>query len=324
MSYLALFLAHLGLTVIAARPGASSSRRILAATVSFLVPIVGLGLASLVRRARGGGVAPEPERALVGARGLTPADVRMVGELAPLLDRLMSTDAGERLAALVMLSRSADADAVRMLRWAVEHGSSEVVLDAALTLEELDLRREQRLEAASARFRAEPGFDSAMAAADAAASGVLDGLADPVTVPALAEQARSSYLYALSVDASRASEIEERMARLELAASRPLEALELIRQLGERLGVAAAFGLAPLRDAAAFAARRFDLVSSEAAGEIELQDHPVFVRLASVLDRSREVDRRTVRGFQPVARPTFDGALAAVKIATGVWRFDAR
>lgn len=320
MFLLACALGHIGLTILAIRPGVSSSRRLLAGTLAFLIPGAGVLLAALVRSARGGHVALAPLDASADAPLPNVDDVWRVCDMPSLLERLMSSDGAERLAALIVLSNRADAGAIKMLRWAVEHGPPEVVLDAALTLEELDLRREKNLELATERLLAEPGFATALAAGDAAAQAVMSGLADPVTVPALAEQARSSYLFALDADPARWAEVEERMARLELHAGRPAEALELVVRLGERLPVGQAFALHDLRDAAAFAARRFELVDESSAGLApDLSEHPALVRLDRLLARHRTVERRKRPRHQSRAASE---AAAAVKVATGVWRLE--
>src|SRR5689334_11591898 len=132
---------------LAVRPGVSRSRRILAGTAALLVPFAGPLIAALVRRARGGGIALEPPK-LEGVHRLSAADAARFGEVSPALDRLMTGDPGERLEAMVALSSAGDAVAVSVLRWARDHGPSEVVLDCALTLEELELRGERTLVAA--------------------------------------------------------------------------------------------------------------------------------------------------------------------------------
>ena len=261
MNWILLVVAHLLFVLLAIRPGVSSSRRLLAGAVALVVPIGGPILASLVRRARGGGMVLHVEPSESRRSSQSAADVRRAGELPPSLERLMSTSSEERLAALVRLSGRADATSVALLRWAVEHGPREVVLDSALTLEELDLRREKRLEAARVAFETTPTFDRAFAAAEAAASGVLTGLCDDASLPALAGQARDYFEKALALDPSRAVEVEERLARLELAAARPSAALEILNRLVAGQESAAAYRLQPLRDEAAFAARRFDLLS---------------------------------------------------------------
>jgi hypothetical protein len=137
MSWLVLL--FIPAAAVAAFPGVSRSRRILAGALVLLVPVAGPVLALLVRRARGGAIAMEPARA-EAPRRMCPGDVRRLGELPPVLDRLLGNDATERLAALVALSSAGDAHAIAVLRWTIEHGPADVVLDAALTLDEIELR----------------------------------------------------------------------------------------------------------------------------------------------------------------------------------------
>lgn len=139
MSWLLLFIPA---AVIAALPGVSRSRRILAGALVLLVPVAGPVLALLVRRARGGAIAMEPELP-EAPRRMSPGDVRRLGEMPPVLERLLGNDPTERLAALVALSSAADAHAMSVLRWTIEHGPADVVLDAALTLDEIELRNAQ-------------------------------------------------------------------------------------------------------------------------------------------------------------------------------------
>jgi hypothetical protein len=124
----------------AARPGVTSSRRMLALAVVLLVPVAGPVLAWIVRGVRGGKIAPEPVPARLKQRPCAD-DVRRLCERPSVVERLLSKDAGERLSALVHLSSVADANAVAVLQWTIEHGPTEVVLEAALTLEEIELRR---------------------------------------------------------------------------------------------------------------------------------------------------------------------------------------
>lgn len=125
---------------IAALPGVSRSRRILAGALVLLVPVAGPLLAFMVRRSRGGAIALEPV-VPESPRRLSAADIRRLGEQPPVLERLLSSDATERLAALVSLSSAADAQALSVLRWTIEHGPAYIVLDAALTLDEIELRQ---------------------------------------------------------------------------------------------------------------------------------------------------------------------------------------
>ena len=126
--------------VLAVRPGATSSRRLLALALVLLVPVAGPVLAYMVRRVRGGKVELEPVPPRERPRP-TPEDIRRLGEMPSAVERLLSRDAGERLAALVHLSSAADDNAVNVLKWTIEHGPTDVVLEAALTLEEVELRR---------------------------------------------------------------------------------------------------------------------------------------------------------------------------------------
>lgn len=239
----------------------ADSRRVLAVALVALLPVAGALLVLLVYRVRGGGVALEVEEPTVATRALGAADVRRLADLPPLLDRLTSPDAAERLAALITVSNNTGADGINVLRWAVEHGAPEVVLDAALTLEELELRREARLGDTRAALDAAPTYDRAIAAAMAAADGILSGVADAVSVPALADQARASYLVAQSLEPHRSDEIHVHLARLELAAMRPSAAMEFLARVSSDTATMIASGVRQLRDDVAFAARRFDLVS---------------------------------------------------------------
>lgn len=245
--------------VLALLPGVSSSRRLLAAALVLLVPFAGPLLAIIVRRTRGGKIAPEP-MPCAPERRLTAADVNRLGEMPPVLERLMTGDHAERLSALVDLSNAGDASAVGVLRWTIEHGPPEVVLDAALTLEEIGLRGEATVQTSRQALADEVSYEKALAAADAAAACVIDRLADPAIARMLAEEARTGYALALAHAPDKAREIDNRLARLELAASRPRAALDILARL-EAAEAADAAQVAALRDHAAFAARDFGRLS---------------------------------------------------------------
>jgi hypothetical protein len=126
---------------LAARPGVSSSRRLLATALVLVVPIAGPVLAMLVRRTRGGQIPLEPARTPPRRRP-SVSDVSRLGDAPPVLERLLCGDPAERLDALVHLSSVGDAHAIAVLKWTIEHGPADVVLEAALTLEEIDLRNQ--------------------------------------------------------------------------------------------------------------------------------------------------------------------------------------
>jgi hypothetical protein len=132
--------------LLALRPGVSSSRRLLAAVLALMVPVAGPLLALLVRRAKGGKIALEPTEARKRSRP-SALDVNRLGDMPSAVERLLSRDPAERLEALVHLSSVADDHAVATLRWTIEHGPTEVVLEAALTLEEIEIRRAARMVA---------------------------------------------------------------------------------------------------------------------------------------------------------------------------------
>lgn len=230
------------------------SRRLLTIALTLAIPVAGPVLAVLVTRVRGGGVAVEEPAPVERRRRLGPDDARRVAELPPILERLLSSDPEERLAALVVLSTRADASSVAMLRWVVERGGPEAVLDAALTIEEIDLRTEQELDAAERAARANATLEHVLAAGDAAAAGILSGSADPAIVPVLAARARDHYRRALAMTTTTGrAAIARRLARVELAAGRPHAALELAAVDDDHEP--------DLRDDVRFAARRFDALT---------------------------------------------------------------
>ena len=230
----------------------------LAGSLALMVPGVGLPLALLVRHTRGSGTTPPEELVAVGRQRISVASVERLSHVASVLDRLMSSDATERLAALVAVSSAGGSGAVAMLRWTLDHGTTEVALDAALALEELEFRGEARRAAAQEALAAAPSYASALAVADAAAEAVLDRRGDGPGAAAIADVARAAYEAALAMEPGHDAEIGERLAQLELAAGRPQAALDALGRLA-----VADEGTArrtQLRDRAAFAARRFELL----------------------------------------------------------------
>jgi hypothetical protein len=211
---------------------ASSSRRALVVALAFGIPLAGPILALLAARIRGGRpMAKPPKREEERPVRIGPDEASSMGALPPILERLLASDPAERLSALVVLSQRADSDAVMLLRWTIEHGSPEAVLDAALTLDELDLRWQQRLEETEKAVREEPSLENAVAAADTNAFGIITGLADPAIAPELASQARKFYRLAAKLGSERPPEVDERFAELELTMGNPQHALELTERL---------------------------------------------------------------------------------------------
>lgn len=208
--------------VVAGRPGVSGSRRALAVALALMLPGLGLALAEVVRRLRGEGGGAELQLREIPARQLTADEVRALADQPCALDRLMSVLPEERLDALVALACANDANAITLLRWTVQHGPREAMLEAALTLEELDRQRARVLEEAAHAFEERPSYATAVAAGDAALVGIVNGMADRATLPTLAERARAWYRYAQMVDPVRGRELEGKLAQLD-AGSRAAE-----------------------------------------------------------------------------------------------------
>lgn len=200
---------------MAGRPGVSESRRALAVALVLMLPGLGLPLAFVVRRLRGTGVPEDLRSTKPTPRPLTRAEVLSLAEQPSALDRLMSLQPEERLDALVSLACTNDANAIALLRWTVQHGPREAVLEAALTLEELDIQRARLLEEAAHAFEQQPSFATAVAAGDAALAGILNGLADHAVLPTLAERARAWFRYAQLVDPARGAELNRRLSLLD-------------------------------------------------------------------------------------------------------------
>lgn len=199
--------------VIVGRRGVPDSRRALAVTLVLLLPGLGLPLALIVRRLQGAALGGEPPRSERPQRPLTREEILNFADQPCALDRLMSVP-NERLDALVCLAGSNDANAITLLRWTVQHGHREAMLEAALTLEEMDLQRARKLDEAARAFEDNPSFATAVAAGDAALAGIVNGLADRAVLPTLAERARAWFRYAQVADPSRGGELVSRLSVL--------------------------------------------------------------------------------------------------------------
>jgi hypothetical protein len=185
-----------------------------------MLPGLGLPLALVVRRLRGVGRGSDVPAPTFPPRDPTPEEVLDLADQPCALDQLVSRVPEERLDALVSLAGAGDANAVTLLRWTVQHGQREAMLEAALTLEELDVQRGRQLEDASLAFEQRPSFTTAVAAGDAALAGIVNGLADRATLPALAERARAWFQYALTIEPNRAAELAPRLAVVDGEADR--------------------------------------------------------------------------------------------------------
>jgi hypothetical protein len=236
---------------------APRSRAHLALVCAGTVPFAGAGLAAAAILVDGRG---SPRLADQGGARRRPGRRALGATSAPLLDRLTGGPT-ERRAALTLLASTGDADAVATLRWLIARGSPEAVVEAALAIDELGQRREQRVAELRAIAARDPSPDHLVAAADAITDLVLTGLADPTVVPRLASEARDLYRNADAQVPRRTAALVERWARLELAAARPQEALVLLSLEREPADTETAARLLSLRRDAVFAARERAVVT---------------------------------------------------------------
>lgn len=255
-----LHLAAAGVVLVARR--GESTRRLLAAAMTFTLPVLGAAMAvvAVTVRGRGGdelvtGRQPvrRPESGGVVASRVTGG--------VPVCESLIG-DADTRRAALAALQRDPDAHAIAALRWSLTQADAEVAIEAALALEELSARYARRAAEACGEADRRPSRAHALAAADEIARPIYNGLAEPALVRALVVKARTYYERAAALDPARATELAWDRARLELAVLRPDAALALLEPaLAARPGDDR---LLALYREAAHAARRFELLPPEA------------------------------------------------------------
>ncbi len=209
----------------------SPSHRVLLAAVALALPIVGVAVAALVLATPGRG---EMAEALIIdpplAPQLTAADWCRLVDSVPACETLVSANREHRRATLTLLSRRGDAASVGLLRWAVTGRDSDLAIEAALVLEELGAQFDVRAAASRLALDSQPGFDTALAAADTLAEAIHSGLADPSLMAPLTWEARRCYGRAEVFAPERLPEVAVKWARLELAASRPTLALAVLER----------------------------------------------------------------------------------------------
>jgi hypothetical protein len=212
----------------------SRSRRLFMTALAVTLPLVGPLIAALVLATHGRGdialffAADQPT-----PRAITAEDVRRLTDRLPPCEALLSTNRDERGATFAMLTRQADAPAIRILRWALSGQDPELAVEAALALEDLSTQFERRAVTSREALRIEPGFANALAAADILAEAIQSGLVDSSLVSALASEARRCYRKAESFAPERMAEVALKRARLELAVLCPSEALAVLKRARE-------------------------------------------------------------------------------------------
>lgn len=152
----------------------------------------------------------------------------------PLLDRLMSRDADQRLGAQVAVSARGDAEAIGLLRWVIRYGDSDAVLDSALTLEEMELRWSERLTEVRETLQANESADNALEVARWCAKGIETGLAEPSIVPKLLKEARARYAAVALAEPAKRLTIGKERVELELSAGCASDAAVVLDDLVSR------------------------------------------------------------------------------------------
>lgn len=210
---------------ILARRDLEASRRALAAVLALTIPGLGPTLAVLALAVRGAGTSPALRQPVERAGRDRGEYARLVGDQPPLLYRLSGSRA-ERLAALSELARDESEGALAALRWILERGERDAVVDAALTLEQMTDAGMSEV-AAGRMLLAEAGPDDLIRLGDRVAGMIESGLAEPSVSARVAALAREFYQAAerRSVIPGRATAA---WARLELRAMHPDQALAIL------------------------------------------------------------------------------------------------
>ena len=239
-----------------ARRDLDPSRRMLAVALAGTIPVAGAALAVIAARLGGRGSSPAfCQPAAVPARGRDEY-LRLLRDQAPLLHRL-SGPREDRLGALAEVARDGGPAAVSALRWVIERGEPDAVVDAALTLEQM---LEVHLDEATAwRERGDAIQVEDLARRARRITGAVEsGLADAVIAPRVAGLARDLYVEAERRLGTLPARLAASWARLELRAMRPDAALAVLDRC-ERPAAgddATALEVERARGDAAFAARR--------------------------------------------------------------------
>jgi hypothetical protein len=245
---------HAGAAVAAlTRARLPASRRVLATALIATVPLAGIALAIAVCRVRGAGGSPalHMPRATTTDRARFEAVAR---DEAPIAEQLVG-ERDERRAAVSSLVRSGDPEAVRTLRWLIERGSGEAVVEAALALEQLAQQRQRAVQVARGDAAASGDWRRWLGAAEMITEDIESGLVDPSAIPTLCDAARAMYRAAAESAAGLPAELAAGWANLELIAARAADALDILARGDDTDDVALRSYICTLRDDALFAAR---------------------------------------------------------------------
>lgn len=244
---------------------ASRERRGLASTLAASVPVIGPVAAIWLEAVTGRGgadllVDPAPVRRRMDGSEIAR---RLVASLPP-CEAIIAGDVEARRATIGRLVERASADDIAILRWAHRQPDSEISLEAALALEEIGQRFEQRLRAARAAANTSPTPYAHAEIVFAISDAVRKNIVDSVLVPKLLVEARRHYLVAVVQDSTLTEKLAIAVARLELAARQPARALGVLRTIAD----STSSELIELRREAAYATRRFDELPPTFEGKV--------------------------------------------------------
>lgn len=214
-----------------------SERYGLGVALCLSLPFVGSILAQIATRTKGTGqvlLDLREDRYEVKERLDSHEEILSDAWEPPLLDRLLSRDADARLGAQVTISDRADAESVNLLRWVIKYGDSDAVLDAALTLEELELRWTERLTAARLGHETDASAENTLAVARSCWQGIETGVAEPALVPKLLKEARARYAEVALLNPAMRPTIGQERVELELAAGSAHDAANVLDDLVKR------------------------------------------------------------------------------------------
>jgi tetratricopeptide (TPR) repeat protein len=206
------------------------SQRSLALALCLALPLVGALVAAVVLGTRG---RSEIAQAVAEEESLAPLaaendDVFRLTEALSCCEALLSADVEQRRAILSALNHRGDANAIRILRWALGASDTDLAVEAALALEDVNAAFEARLAACREELAANPTFAAALAVGETVVRGLETGIIDAPLVPLLAQESRVAYERAGTLDPARYDVAAASRAEMELLLLRPDNAIECI------------------------------------------------------------------------------------------------
>lgn len=252
---LAIGLAVQALAGVVVHYTASRERRALASTLAVSVPVLGPLAAIWLEAVTGRGGADLLVDLGPVRRRMDGSEIarRLTASLPP-CEAIVGDNVEARRATIGRLVERASADDIAILRWAHRQPDSEISLEAALALEEIGQRFEQRLRAARDAANTSPSPGAHAEIVLAISDAVRKNIVDSVLVPKLLVEARRHHLVAVVQDPALTETLAISLARLELAARQPGRALGVLCTIAG----STSSELIELRREAAYATRRFE------------------------------------------------------------------